>query len=219
MASLSQPRRKERAPRNAARRPWRDRHDGAAADVGASSPRPAVPGDICVLLAISDRPTPGGAAFIDRLQADLGGEVVEPLHVTIDRVATEDVPGLIRTVRESLRRVHPARIVVDRLYFLPSQSRGPEIVKLEVASDPILDQDIEVLLAALRLCGLPSLYPSDRAKPTITTLERVVRRDSVTPDLTDLPLELFVADRVIVSRIAGLARYEILDTASIATSG
>ena len=102
----------------------------------------------------------------------------------------------------------------------PSRCRGPgpEIVKLEVASDPALDDATDGLLAALRRCGLPSLYPDDRAKPTITKLQRVTRRESVEPDVSVLPLELFIADVVIVSRITGLARYEILDTASIPPS-
>jgi hypothetical protein len=141
------------------------------------------------------------------------------LHVTVDRVATEDGVALIQSVHDSLSRLRPAAVRADRLYFLPSQSRGPEIVKLEVASDPVLDGDVNELLAALRRCGLPSLYPADRAKPTITTLQRVTRRDSVDADVSGLPLELFIADQVIVSRIVGLARYEILDTASIAVGG
>lgn len=184
-----------------------------------ASPRPALAGDICVLLAPSRPPSGPGAGFIDRLQTDLGGERVEPLHVTVDRVATDDAAALIRSVHDSVSRLRPAPIRVDRLYFLPSQSRGPEIVKLEVAPDAVLDEDVNELLAALRRSGLPSLYPTDRAKPTITTLQRVTRRDSVEADLSGFPLELFVADRVIVSRITGLARYEILDTASIPTSG
>ena len=139
--------------------------------------------------------------------------------MTIDRVATNDPAALIRSVGDSVRRLRPAPIHVGRLYFLPSQSRGPEIVKLEVGPDLVLDDDTNKLLAALRRCGLPSLYPTDRAKPTITALQRVIRRDSLVPDLSALPLELFVADRVIVSRITGMARYEILDTASIAPSG
>jgi len=181
-------------------------------------PRPAIGGDICVLLAPS-RPVSGrGAAFIDQLHADLGGERVEPLHVTVDRVATDDPDALVRALHESLPRLRPGPILVDRLSFLPSESRGPEIVKLEVASDPALDDATDELLAALRRCGLPSLYPDDRAKPTITTLQRVTRRESVEPDVSALPLELFIADVVIVSRITGLARYEILDTASIPPS-
>jgi hypothetical protein len=139
--------------------------------------------------------------------------------VTVDRVATDGAAALIQSVRDSVRRLRPAPIRVDRLYFLPSRSRGPEIVKLEVGSDPVLDEDTNELLAALRRCGLPSLYPSDRTKPTITTLQRVTRRDAVDPDISGLPLELFIADQVIVSRIVGLARYEILDTASMPTSG
>ena len=47
----------------------------------------------------------------------------------------------------------------------------------------------------------------------------MTRRDSVDADVAGLPLDLFVADLVIVSRITGVARYEILDTASIGASG
>jgi hypothetical protein len=180
--------------------------------------RAAQAGDICILLAPSVPLSASGAAFVERLHADLGGERVEPLHVTVDRVATEDAAALIRSVRDSVGRLRPASIRVDRLYFFPSQSRGPEIVKLEVGPDAVLDEDMNELLAALRGSGLLSLYPN-RPKPTITTLQRVTRRDSVDPDVAGLPLELFVADLVIVSRIVGVARYEILDSASIRADG
>jgi len=183
------------------------------------SPRPAATGDICVLLAPS-RPLSGsGAALIDRLQAAFGGERVEPIHVTVDRVPGDDAAALVRIVHKSLTRLRHAPVLVDRLFFLPSQSRGPEIVKLEVAPHAVLDADVDVLLAALRDSGLPSLYSSDRAKSTITALQRVTRGPSVTTEMSDVPVELFVADQVIVSRIVGLARYEVLDTASIPTSG
>jgi hypothetical protein len=180
--------------------------------------RPAQAGDICILLAPSGPLSESGAAFVERLHADLGGERVEPVHVTVDRVATDDAAALIRSIRDSVRRLRPAPIRVERLYYLPSRSRGPEIVKLEVGHHAVLDDDTNELLAALRRSGLPSLYP-DRPKPTITTLQRVTRRDSVDADVAGLPLDLFVADLVIVSRITGVARYQILDTASIPTSG
>jgi hypothetical protein len=220
VACLSESRREEdRDARNAAERGRRDRHERTAAPVDQGSPRPAVAGDICVLLAPSGPVSRTGAALVDRLQAALGGERVEPLHVTVDRVTTDDAAALIRIVRESVRRLRPAPVLVDRLYFLPSEYRGPEIVKLEVASDPVLDEDMNELLAALRRRGLPSLYSSDRVKPTITTLQRVTRSTSVTSEMSEMPLELFVADRVIVSRITGPARYEVLDSASIPASG
>ena len=102
-----------------------------------------------MLLAPSGPVSGGGAAFIDRLHADLGGEPIEPLHVTVDRVATADAATLIRAVGETAHRLRPAPVRVDRLYFLPSQARGPEIVKLEVAPDAVLDEDVNELLAAL----------------------------------------------------------------------
>ena len=144
---------------------------------------------------------------------------MRPLHVTVDRVATDDPTALIRSVRDSVARLRPAPILVDRLYFLPSESRGPEIVKLEVVPDAILEADTEELLAALRRLGLGSLYPDERTKPTITALQRVTRHESVTPVTFERPRELFVAERVIVSLIAGEARYEILDSTTIPASG
>jgi hypothetical protein len=172
-----------------------------------------------LLFAPSGPLSAAGAAFVDRLSSKLGGERVEPLHVTVDRVTTKDAAGLVRAVHESVWRLRPAPIRVDRLFFLPSESRGPEVVKLEVMPDRALDSDFEALLSVLRQLGVPSLYRDDRARPTITTLQRVVRRDEVDPDLSALPLDLFVADTVIVSRITGPARYEILDTATVPTSG
>lgn len=139
--------------------------------------------------------------------------------MTVDRVGAGDAAGVIDAVHGALGRLRPASVRVERLYFLPSESRGPEIAKLQVAPDTILDQDHAEIVSALRRAGFPSLYSDDRTKPTITTLQRLTRRDAVEPDVSDLPLELFVADLVIVSRITGLARYEILDTASIPPNG
>jgi hypothetical protein len=183
------------------------------------SARPAVTGDICVLLAPSRPLSARAATLVGSLRAAFGGEVVDPLHVTVDRVATDDAAALIREIRESVKRLRPAPIRVDCLYLLPSQSRGPEILKLEVAPDAALDEDVDEILAGLRRCGLPSLYPDDRTAPTITTLQRVTRPESVDPDVFGLPLELFVADLVLISRITGIARYEILDTATIPATG
>src|SRR5207237_4989280 len=59
-----------------------------------SSARPAVAGDICVLLAPSGPVSGGGAAFIDRLHAALGGEPIAPLHVTFARVPRADAGTL-----------------------------------------------------------------------------------------------------------------------------
>src|SRR2546423_1701688 len=145
--------------------------------------------------------------------------VCAPPRVRSAPAPPDAAPPLIGRAKNPPGRLPPAPIRVDRLYFLPSQSRGPEIVKLEVGPSPALEKDVDELLAALRRCGVPSLYPTDRAKPTITTLQRVTRRDAVEPDVSGLPLELFTADLLIVSRIAGLARYEILDSASIPASG
>jgi hypothetical protein len=183
-----------------------------------SSARPAIPGDICVLLAPSRPLSERASRLVKGMRATFGGEVVQPLHVTVDRLGTETTDELIRAVRESLPWLRPVVVRVDRVFFVPSRERGPEVLKLDVVRDAALDHDLDELRGALRRHGLPSLHTADRST-NISTLQRVSRPASAAAQTWDLPLELFVGDLVLVSRISGPATYEILDTAHLSTSG
>jgi hypothetical protein len=157
-------------------------------------------------------------ALLDEMRSAFGGEIVSPLHITIDRVVTDDVDELVRAVRASLPRLRPVAVRVDGAFFLPSRDRGPEIVKLNVTPDASLARVIAGLRAALRRTGLPSLDADDRST-NVTAVQRAKRTAATEARTWDLPLELFLGDVVILSRLRDPVTYEILDTATIPTTG
>jgi hypothetical protein len=101
---------------------------------------------------------------------------------------------------------------------LRSEYRGADVLKLDVDRDEALDHDVDELRTALRQAGLDPMYGDGRSM-TVTALERIDR--SAAPNLTalGLPLDLFVGDMLLVSRIRGVGNYEILDTAMLQPSG
>jgi hypothetical protein len=138
--------------------------------------------------------------------------------VTVDRVAATDTEDLLRAVRECLPRLRKAPVRGTGLFVLRSEYRGANVLKLDVERNEALDNDAALLRAALRLAGLNPMYGDERAM-TVTALERTER--SAVPDAAalQLPVDLFVGDTLLVSRICGVGSYEILHTASLQPSG
>src|SRR5207237_579336 len=81
---------------------------------------------------------------------------------------------------------------------------------LQVAHNESLRRETDALRSAIRAAGLRSLYGDDRSM-TVTVLERVDRHESLDQSRWGLPLELFTADELIVSRIVDASTYDILD--------
>jgi hypothetical protein len=179
--------------------------------------RPAQTGDICFVLVSSRPASPSVNGFVRGLQTAFGGRIVEPLHVTLDRVAAVDTDVVVSAVRRCLPRLRRAAIRGAGLFVLRSGYRGADVLKLDVARDGALDHDIDELRGALRDAGLRPVYGDDRAM-SVTALERVERSGAFDPAAWGLPIDLFVGDTVLVSRIRGVGSYEILDTATV-TSG
>jgi hypothetical protein len=180
--------------------------------------RAAKAGDICLLLVPSRPASSEVTAFLEGLRREFGGRIVEPLHVTIDRVGAVDSDGIVPAVRECLPRLRRAAIRGDGLFVLRSEYRGADVLKLDVARDEALDHDIDVLRDALRLAKLQPVY-GDEHSMTVTALERIERDAVLDAAAAGLPADLFVGDTILVSRILGVGRYEILDSASMPTSG
>jgi hypothetical protein len=180
--------------------------------------RAAQSGDICLLLVPSRPPSPNVKALLDGLKDEFGGRIIEPLHVTIDRVAAADTDDLVRAVRECVPRLRKAAVRGRGLFVLRSEYRGADVLKLEVEGDEALDHDVDELRAALRQAGLHPMYGDERSM-TVTALERIER--SAAPNVTavELPIDLFVGDTLLVSRIRGVGNYETLDTAMLQPSG
>jgi hypothetical protein len=181
-------------------------------------PRAAQPGDVCLLL-VSSRPASAEVkTLLEALRREFGGRIVEPLHVTIDRVAAVDADDIVLSVHECLPRLRRATIRGNGLFVLRSEYRGADVLKLDVARDVALEHDIDELRAALRLAGLRPVYGDERSM-TVTALERIERGPGLDAAGAGLPADLFVGDTILVSRILSVGRYEILDTASVPTSG
>ncbi len=181
-------------------------------------PRAAQPGDVCLLLVPSRPASAEVKTVLEALRREFGGRIVAPLHVTVDRVAAGDTEVLVSAVRGCLPRLRQAAIRVNSAFVLRSEYRGADVLKLDVAREDALDHDIDELRAALRVAGLSPTYGDDRSM-TVTALERIERPAALDAVPWDLPLDLFVGDTVLVSRIRGVGSYEILATANLLTSG
>jgi hypothetical protein len=180
--------------------------------------RAAWTGDICLLLVPSRPPSPKVKALLEGLQGKFGGRIIEPLHVTVDRVAAADTEGLVRAVRECVPRLRSAAVRGSGLFVLRSAYRGADVLKLDVDRDEALDHDVDELRATLRQAGLIPMYGDERSM-TVTALERIERPAALNVTALGLPMDLFVGDTLLVSRIRGVGDYEILDTATLQPSG
>ncbi|MDP9275289.1 MAG: hypothetical protein M3O99_06830 [Chloroflexota bacterium] len=150
------------------------------------------------------------------MQAEFGGRIVEPLHLTLERTDGEDASGLVAAVRACAERLRPVAVRGEELFVTPSPYRGGDVLKLHVLIDEQLMGAIGEIRSALRTAGLRSLY-GDVRSTSVTVLERVERPGSL--ERWPRPLELFTADELIVSRIVDGSTYDILDTATVPTSG
>ena len=148
------------------------------------------------------------------MRAEFGGRIVEPLHVTLERTDGEDGRGLVAAVREYAPRGRPVAVRGEKLFITPSPYRCGDVLKLQVAHNESLRRETDALRSAIHTAGLRSLYGDDRSM-TVTVLERVDRHGSLDQSRWGLPLELFTADELIVSRIVDASTYDILDRVAI----
>lgn len=180
--------------------------------------RAARTGDICILLVPSRPPSSNLQALLDGLKGEFGGRIVDPLHVTVDRVAAGNNDDLVPAVLARVPRLRRAAVRGTGLFVLKSEYRGADVLKLDVDRDAALDRDIDELRAAVREAGLSPMYGDGRSM-TVTALERIERGGAPDPMARGLPIDLFVGDTLLVSRILGVGSYEILTTATLPVSG
>jgi hypothetical protein len=180
--------------------------------VRGSATRPGEPGDVCVLLAASRPLTPDVHARLNQLQRVYGGRIVDPLHLTLDRVSGDRTDDLIAAVRRSVPDLRPVVVRGEGLMTMRSSYRGGDILKIEATQEHVAP-DVDAVRSAVRAAGLRSLYGDER-RANVTVLEGITRAGHVAGDHWQ-PLDLFTADLVIVSRIAGASSYDILDRISL----
>ena len=177
-----------------------------------SSTRAGQPGDVCVLLAASVPPAPDVASRLAQLRKVYGGRIVEPLHLTLERVAGVRVDDLLAAVRRSVPGLRPVLVRGEALTTMRSPYRHGDILKVEARQNEV-GPAVAVVRSEVRAAGLHSFYGHDR-RANVTLLEGIVRSGDIEkPDWQ--PMDLFMADLVMVSRIIGPSSYEILDRIAI----
>jgi hypothetical protein len=164
------------------------------------------------LLATSSPLAPEVRARLDQLRRSYGGRIVDPLHLTLERVSGDRADDLIAAVRRSIPRLRPVPVRGESLMTMRSSYRRGDILKVETAQERIAP-NVDAVRSAVRAAGLTSLYGGER-RANVTVLEGITE-DGELPAEKWRPLELFTADLVIVSRIAGASRYDILDRISL----
>ena len=152
--------------------------------------------------------------LLERMRGEFGGRIVEPLHVTLERTDGEDPRGLAAAVREHAPHTRPVAVRGENLLITPSPYRGGDVLKLQVAHSEPLRRESDAVRSAIRAAGLRSLYGDDRST-TVTVLERVDRHGPLDQSRWTLPVDLFMADELIVSRIVDASTYDILDRVAI----
>jgi hypothetical protein len=165
-----------------------------------------------VLFAPSRPIAPAIRDRLEHLRSEFSGRIVDPLHLTLERTDGKDADVIAAAVRGFAVRVGPIAVRGETLFITRSPYRGSDVLKLHVTESEPLRRQIDALRSTFRKAGLRSLYGDERAT-SVTVLEQIERDGPL--DGWPLPMELFVADELIVSRILGPSRYDILNRIAV----
>jgi hypothetical protein len=174
----------------------------------------AEPGDVCILLE------PHADEFgplLERqlaLQEVIGGDVVQPVHLTCQRIKVESpaLGDLQRALRRLAAKTRPFALTAVAFRSVYSPYRQAHFLKWEVFVHPALRSFSERLQRLLDACGLTSLYGRDWTSSWVSALEGIRNGHNLTAIWqAPMPEHLFMARRIEVSRILGPTTYETID--------
>lgn len=176
--------------------------------------RPAQPGDLCVLLEPSADEVPNLRQRQLALQASFGGRPHQVVHLTCQRCAIEDARStdLIREV-ETLRTVPPVAIVAVSLIQFPHSFWGTRLLRWQIQVTDELHHMCTLVDSALTRAGatLHYAFSTSRKLKPVTALEDIPQADLEGYLATaEYPHHLFYARQVVLSRILGRGRFDIL---------
>lgn len=158
-------------------------------------------------------------AELDQLQRVFGGRHVRPLHVTLDRCdpreRTAALIAALEDIRPALRRV--TITATEPVAPFASAFRGESVLKLAISAGEELLHNRALVGSALRSSGLNSVYGEDHWW-AVTVLEGIDESTSG-PGNTLFPLDLFVAGRLVLSRIERAHEYTTLYEADLVGVG
>ena len=160
-----------------------------------------------MLLVSRHEPPPLTQAAITDLHARFGGTVVSPLHITCDRFsAAGDLKILYGELERAAIASREIPIIATGLFSFRPLENGSAVLKYRVAETDRVARARRAVRNGAAAAGMVSAYGGD-TEYTVTLLRDT--REEIVPPPVDA-FEAFVADRFLVSRIAGLDRFETL---------
>ncbi|MEZ4621001.1 MAG: hypothetical protein R2867_36625 [Caldilineaceae bacterium] len=173
--------------------------------------RSAQSGDIFVLLTPS--PTLSSSDFPWQLawQARYGGTITDPLHVSLQRFICPDEEQLgevIRALQAATTRCTPLPLVGVDVRPLYSAFREKYILKCRTERTSALQSLDDLINTLLETHGLTPHYR--KLAVLITVLEAIAKPVSMSPQPLPMPQPLFIGCQLVVSRVTGQERYDMI---------
>ena len=180
--------------------------------------RSAIDGDYCLLAIPESTPAPL-YEHQRQLQKIYGGFITSPVHLTLQRFTTtqpHSLSGLQHYLQDLLLEILPLQMNAKMIYPLYSEFRQSEIIKWEIDVTKKIRDFFVCLEETLPLFGCISQYPDGWTSSLITALEEVSPNGNhAPPDIADAPRPLFIADKILISRINSYRDYLLVDEYSI----
>lgn len=179
-------------------------------------PRTARPGDICVLLEPAEEEIPRLRQLQASLQGWLGGHPHERVHLTCQRFRLEE-DRLLATVVEQLRdrigQLPPVALIANGVVIAESSFWQSRLLRWQVEVTEDLQRLVEAVEGGLVAAGARPHFPCAAGwiPALVTALEDVPQREYVQEELREgFPQYLFTGQRVVLSRIVGQRRFDVL---------
>jgi hypothetical protein len=183
--------------------------------------RTAQPGDVCLLLEPAEEEIDELRQRQVGLQARFGGRLHERVHLTCQRFELPDeglLPGLIQHLRRALVAVRPFPIVVVSLVQSYHPFWDSRLLRWRIQYPDDLGRFGLIVEDALDAAGItPHFSVRSGWKPTLVTALEAIPEVNLDrhPGGISFPHHLFVARRVVLSRIRGRGEFEILETVQL----
>ncbi len=149
---------------------------------------------------------------INVLERVLGGRRIEPLHITCDRfVSASNWQKVADSLRRYAANIPPVVIRAGSAIRVDRIGRPDSVVKFVVDETDELSAIRLAVESVRREAGIASAY----ARPTRFTVSVLAGvNDAMLPERIE-PLDLFLADQFLLSRIVDVDKFEILEAVNL----
>ncbi len=182
-------------------------------------PRTARPGDVCVLLEPGEEEVPKIREIQTSLQALLGGYPHERVHLTCQRFRLKEdnlLTAVIEQLDARVASLPPVSVTADAFVVMESPFWQSRLLRWRVQITEDLRRLVTAVEDGLVAAGARPHFPSAAGwMPTlVTALEDFPKREDAGDKLRAqaFPKHLFTGRQVVLSRIAGQRKFDILRT-------